>query len=161
MRKIALLTGVAGALFAAPVLAQDASAGMAPAPVQTQTAEPAQDGGVTLQPGADVHGQDGVRLGALEGVQVNDAGQQELTVRGDDGLLRAVSVAGFRVDDGDVFLSASLEDYLAGDVLNDPNQGQGDAAAPTPPPSVEPLPTEPLPTEPLPTEPEPIEPEAS
>ncbi len=85
MRKIALLTGVAGALLlATPALAQDAQ------PTQTPPAPaPSQ---VSLSPGQTVRGPDG-ELGKLEGVRVDAQGQQELTVRGADGQLRAVPLA--------------------------------------------------------------------
>lgn len=169
MRKIALLTGVAGILFAgAPALAQETTRPLAQDPIQQPAPAPSQDpaapqpssqqsdGGVTLQPGAVVRGEDGVQLGALEGVQVNDQGRQELTVRGADGLIRAVGLTGFRMENGEIHLAASLDDYLAGDVLSDPSLGEGDAA--TPPtlpeePTEEPIPDGQAPT-PVPDQPQ-------
>ena len=56
-----------------------------------------------IQPGADVKGSDGAVLGKLEGVQTV-AGAQQLKVRGSDGVLRGVSLAGLKQD-----LAASIK----------------------------------------------------
>jgi len=97
MRKIALLTGVAGAiLFAGSALAQEATP-PAPQTPPAQTPPAANPSQVSLTPGQTVRGPDG-ELGKLEGVQVNAEGQQELTVRGSDGQLRAVPLGGLQVN---------------------------------------------------------------
>jgi hypothetical protein len=130
MPKIALMTGVAGAiLFAGPLLggaalAQEASP---PAPqqtpptTQTPAASPSQ---VSLTPGQTVRGPDG-ELGKLEGIQVDAQGQQELTVRGADGQLRAVPLGGLQVNGSEVTVAWSLEQYQAAPAI------AGAAPAPT------------------------------
>lgn len=174
MRKIALLTGAAGALLiAGPVLAQEASPpGRSPVPEQTapQTSPaqtpPAQSmpatppteapaaqsqAPIALNPGATVRGNDG-ELGKLEGVRVNAEGQQELTVRGADGQVRAVPLGGLQVNGGEISVDTSLEQYQASPAI---------AAEPAPatPPAGEtapPVPTPPVPT--LPTDSQPTDP---
>ncbi len=118
MRKTALLTGVAGLfLMTAPAFAQDGAAahtsppatatppaaqlppGQAPAEAPP-AAEQHQPQSLTVQPGADVKGSDGLVLGRLEGTRHTPTGQ-ELTVRGTDGLLRGVPVSGGVRQDGE------------------------------------------------------------
>lgn len=117
IRKTALLTGIAGAmLFAAPALAQDAMSPM-PAPTQDPAAAtptpPAPAGTLQLQPGANVKGSDGTVLGKLEGVRNNDAGEQELTVRGSDGQLRGVPLGGLSQDGADVAVAWTTAEFSA------------------------------------------------
>ncbi len=131
IRKTVLLTGIAGAiLFAAPALAQDA---MSPTPVPDQnpvaTAAPqaAPSGALQLQPGTNVKGSDGSVLGKLEGVRSNDAGEQELTVRGTDGQLRGVPLGGLSQEGADVAVAWTTAEFTAAPTLS------ADAAASTPP----------------------------
>ncbi|MGH7026300.1 superoxide dismutase [Brevundimonas sp.] len=110
IRKTALLTGIAGAfLFAAPVLAQDATTPQTPEPAPAEAAA-AQPQSLTLTPGAAVKSTDGSELGKLVGAQ-NGASGQELTVRGADGAVRPVPVAGIRQDGADIIVNASLSDF--------------------------------------------------
>ena len=126
IRKTALLTGIAGAfLIAAPVLAQDATTPQTPEPA-TAEAPAAQPQSLTLTPGATVKSADGSELGKLVGAQAGASGQ-ELTVRGADGSVRAVPVAGIRQDGADIVVNASLSDFQAAAPV------AGDAPAPTPP----------------------------
>ncbi|WP_447911373.1 superoxide dismutase [Brevundimonas bullata] len=126
IRKTALLTGIAGAfLFAAPVLAQDATTSQTPEPAAAE-ATAAQPQSLTLTPGSTVKSADGSELGKLVGAQ-NGASGQELTVRGADGSVRAVPVAGIRQDGADIVVNASLSDFQAATLV------AGDAPAPTPP----------------------------
>lgn len=134
MRKIALLTGVAGALLlAGPTLAQEAT----PPAQEQQTppaAEAAASGNVTLSPGATVRGEGGAELGKLEGVQANADGSQSLTVRGSDGSLRAVPLDGFRMEGADVAVGFSLEQYNGAEVIpGEPPVPAEGAVPPTPP----------------------------
>jgi hypothetical protein len=115
IRKTALLTGIAGLMLtAAPAaFAQDT----APAPAQTPpapaAAPAAQPGTLSLQPGSDVKGSDGAVLGKLEGVRSNAAGAQELTVRGTDGQLRGVPLAGLKPEGAGVTVGWTLAEYTA------------------------------------------------
>lgn len=177
MRKIALLTGAAGALMiAGPVLAQEASPpGRNPVPEQTapqnaptQTppaqsmpatppaeapaAQSAQSQApIALNPGATVRGNDG-ELGKLEGVRVNAQGQQELTVRGADGQVRAVPLGGLQVNGGEISVETSLEQYQASPAIASEQAPAtppaGETAPPVPAPPVPTLPTEPQPSDP-------------
>lgn len=126
IRKTALLTGIAGAfLFAAPVLAQDATTPQTPEPAPAE-APAAQPQSLTLTPGATVKSADGSELGKLVGAQ-NGASGQELTVRGADGSVRPVPVAGIRQDGADIVVNASLSDFQAATPV------AGEAPAATPP----------------------------
>jgi hypothetical protein len=110
IRKTALLTGIAGAfLFAAPVLAQDATTPQTPEPAPAE-APAAQPQSLTLTPGATVKSADGTELGKLVGAQ-NGAAGQELTVRGADGSVRPVPVAGIRQEGDAIVVNASLADF--------------------------------------------------
>lgn len=112
IRKTALLTGIAGAfLIAAPVFAQDATTPQTPEPA-TAEAPAAQPQSLTLTPGATVKSADGSELGKLVGAQ-NGASGQELTVRGADGSVRPVPVAGIRQDGDAIVVNASLSDFQA------------------------------------------------
>ena len=146
IRKTVLLAGVAAALLtAAPALAQDAAAPAA-AP---QTAPAAAQGSLQLQPGASVKGSDGTVLGALEGVQNNAAGEQELTVRGSDGALRGVPLGGLRQEGADVVVGISSAEFSTFPVVEDAAPATTDGTAPTPSePGVTPAPTEPTTAEP-------------
>ena len=87
--KTAFLAGAAAVLMtSAPALAQDAPASATPA------APAAQPQSLTLTPGATVKGSDGAEIGKLVGAQNNASGEQELTVRGADGQVRAVPLPG-------------------------------------------------------------------
>ena len=126
IRKTALLTGIAGAfLIAAPAFAQDATTPQTPEPAQAEAA-PAQPQSLTLTPGATVKSADGSELGKLVGAQ-NGASGQELTVRGADGSVRPVPVAGIRQDGDAIVVNASLSDFQAAAPI------AGEAPAATPP----------------------------
>lgn len=113
LRKTALLAGAAGALLmTAPALAQDATAPQTPTAPAEQAA-PAAPQSLTLQPGATVRGSDGAELGKLEGARRNAAGQQELTVRGTDGQLRAVPLNGLTQQGSDVVVGWTAAEYQA------------------------------------------------
>lgn len=146
IRKTALLTGIAGALlFAAPVLAQGATMLQTPEPAPTEAAA-AQPQSLTLTPGAVVRSADGAELGKLVGVQ-NGASGQELTVRGADGAVRPVGLAGIRQDGAEIVVDATLSDFQAAAPISSeaPTEAAPDATPPT-------LPTEPDST-PTPDEP--------
>ena len=109
IRKTALLTGIAGALFiAAPAFAQDATTPQTPEPAPAEAAA-AQPQSLTLTPGSTVKGSDGAEIGKLVGVQ-NGANGQELTVRTTDGQVRPVPLAGIRQDGSDIVVDASASD---------------------------------------------------
>jgi hypothetical protein len=111
MRKTALLTGVAGLfLMTAPAFAQDSTAPQTPTPASPPAAEQPQS--LTLQPGATVRGPDGGELGKLEGVRQTPEGQ-ELTVRGPDGQLRGVPVAGISQQGADVAVAWNSSQFMA------------------------------------------------
>ncbi len=156
IRKTALLTSIAGLMLtAAPALAQEAMTPPAPTTTQTQpapTPTPAQPATLQLQPGSDVKGSDGIVLGKLEGARNNDAGEQELTVRGTDGQLKGVPLGGLRQDGAGVVVGWTSAEYTAAPAIAE------DAApteATTPPATDEPASdsaetetAEPAPTEP-------------
>lgn len=151
IRKTTLLTGIAATLLmGAPAFAQDA---MAPAPQDpaTQTppaAAPAQPGAIQLSPGASVKGSDGATLGTLEGVQNNASGEQELTVRGTDGQLRGVPLAGLTQQGADVVVGSTSAEFTAAPAIAD------DASAtPAPTPSSTPPASDDAITPPTPTDP--------
>ena len=127
--KTALLTGAAVLMLsAAPALAQDqmtppAPESQSPAP----TPAPAAPGTMQIQPGSDVKGSDGAVLGKLEGVQTV-AGAQQLKVRGADGVLRGVSLAGLKQDGAGVAVAATTAEFQAAPAINEPAP-----AAATPP----------------------------
>lgn len=130
IRKLALLAGVAG-LMAAPAMAQDAVPATPAAPAPT-----AQPQSLTLQPGASVTGSDGVRLGALEGARTNAAGQQELTVRGDDGQLRAVPLGGLRQEGQGVAVGWTSAEFTASPAITPDAGSSGQDASDTSPPDI-------------------------
>ena len=144
IRKTALLTGFAGAfLIAAPAFAQDATTPQTPEPAQAEAA-PAQPQSLTLTPGATVKSADGSELGKLVGAQ-NGASGQELTVRGADGSVRPVPVAGIRQDGDAIVVNASLSDFQAAAPIGGeapaeatPPADAADAAEPAQPPADEP-----------------------
>lgn len=129
--KTAFLAGAAAVLMtSAPALAQDAPASASP------EASAAQPQSLTLTPGATVKGSDGAEIGKLVGVQNNAAGEQELTVRGADGQVRAVPLPGIRQNGADVVVGWTVAEYQAAPVVS----GSTSPAAPTvepasPPPS--------------------------
>ena len=143
IRKTALLAGIAGLMLTAPAaFAQDATS--APAPAQTAPAAPAaQPGTLQLQPGSDVKGSDGSVLGKLEGVRSNAAGDQELTVRGADGQLRGVPLAGLKQEGAGVSVAWTTAEYTAAPAI----AGDAAAAAPAAAPASEA--TDPTATEPM------------
>lgn len=135
-RKIALLTGIAGAfLIAAPAFAQDAAQDAMtpqtpePAPAEAAAAQPQS---LTLTPGATVKGGDGGEIGKLVGVQ-NGASGQELTVRTADGQVRPVPLAGIRQDGADIVVDATASDVQSAAPIGDTAEPTPDAAADTPP----------------------------
>ena len=141
IRKTALLTGIAGAfLIAAPVFAQDATTPQTPEPA-TAEAPAAQPQSLTLTPGATVKSADGSELGKLVGAQ-NGASGQELTVRGADGSVRPVAVAGIRQDGDAIIVNASLSDFQAAAAIASEAPAEAtppaDAAEPTEAPADEP-----------------------
>ncbi|QTC87828.1 superoxide dismutase [Brevundimonas pondensis] len=144
IRKTALLTGIAGAfLIAAPAFAQDVTTPQTPEPAQAEAA-PAQPQSLTLTPGATVKSADGSELGKLVGAQ-NGASGQELTVRGADGSVRPVPVAGIRQDGDAIVVNASLSDFQAAAPIGGeapaeatPPADAADAAEPAQPPADEP-----------------------
>jgi len=172
IRKTALLTGIAGLMLtAAPAaFAQDATPAPAPAQEAAPVAPAAQPGTLTLQPGSDVKGSDGAVLGKLEGTRSN-AGAQELTVRGMDGQLRGVPLAGLKPEGTGVTVGWTLAEYTAAPAIpgaapdaasssapastEAPAQPAPDSASPEATPSTTEAPaTEPTPTEtPAPEEP--------
>lgn len=158
MRKTALLTGVAGLfLMTAPAFAQDSTAPQTPpAPAAAeQAAAPAPTQNLTLQPGSDVKGSDGVVLGKLDGARNTEAGQ-ELTVRGADGVLRGVPVSGgVRQDGAGVAVGWTSAQFSAAAAIEDEATPASDDAAPAEPaaPSEGSMPTEPGATEPTPMTP--------
>lgn len=168
MRKTALLTGVAGLLLmTAPAFAQDAAMQTPPAPAAatqpapaTATPPAAEPQNLTLQPGSDVKGSDGAVLGKLEGARNTEAGQ-ELTVRGPDGQLRGVPVAGgVRQDGAGVAVGWTSAQFSAAAAIEGEATPASDDAAPaetdpaeTEAPSDSTMPTEPGATAPTPTTP--------
>lgn len=126
-RKTSLLTAIAGSLLmAVPAVAQDP---MSP-PTQTPPAgTPEPSGTLQLQPGTNVRGADGAVLGRLEGVRTNDAGEQELTVRGSDGQVRAVPLGGLRQEGADVAVAWSTAEFQAAPAI----AGDADATPGAPP----------------------------
>ena len=139
MRKTALLTGVAGLfLMTAPAFAQDSTAPQTQEPAPAAAAAAAQPAAeqptLTLQPGSDVKGSDGTVLGQLEGARNTEAGQ-ELTVRGADGQLRGVPVAGGVRQDGEgVAVGWTSAQFAAAPSITDSATDVADpAAAPMPP----------------------------
>lgn len=144
IRKTALLTGIAGAfLIAAPAFAQDVTTPQTPEPAQAEAA-PAQPQSLTLTPGATVKSADGSELGKLVGAQ-NGASGQELTVRGADGSVRPVPVAGIRQDGDAIVVNASLSNFQAAAPIGGeapaeatPPADAADAAEPAQPPADEP-----------------------
>lgn len=136
--KTALLTGAAVLMLsAAPALAQDQMTPPAPAtqnPAPTPAPAPAAPGTMQIQPGSDVKGSDGAVLGKLEGVQTV-AGAQQLKVRGSDGVLRGVSLAGLKQDGAGVAVAATTAEFQAAPAINEPAP-----AAATPPAADEPTP---------------------
>lgn len=153
MRKTALLTGVAGLfLMTAPAFAQDSTVPQTPSdqipaaqtPAASETgqqpageAQSAQPQQLTLQPGAVVRGSDGAELGRLEGVR-NGAAGQELTIRGSDGQLRAVSTTGIRQDGDAVVVGSSSGEFQSSPAITDgeaqePQTNSPDPATPATP----------------------------
>lgn len=161
--KTALLTGIAGVmLMAGPALAQEAASGQMP-PAETQTqppaGPPAQPGTLQLQPGSDVKGSDGATLGKLEGVRQNEAGDQELTVRGGDGQLRGVPLGGLRQDGVGVVVDWTAADYRAAtSITGDAPDPTPAAPSPTESPTAEPTASDDAPVDPA--APPPVEPQA-
>lgn len=137
IRKTALMTGIAGLMLtAAPAaFAQDAQPTPAPtpAPAEAPAAAPAQSPGtLTLQPGSDVKGSDGAVLGKLEGVRSN-AGAQELTVRGADGQVKGVPLAGLKPEGTGVSVGWTLAEFTAAPAIpGAPDAASSSAPASTP-----------------------------
>ena len=126
--KTAFLAGAAAVLMtSAPALAQDAPASTPP------EASAAQPQSLTLAPGATVKGSDGAEIGKLVGVQNNTAGEQELTVRGADGQVRAVPLPGIRQDGADVVVGWTVAEYQAAPAVSGSTSPAAPAAEPTSP----------------------------
>jgi len=139
MRKTALLTGVAGLLLmTAPAFAQDSTAPQTPPPAEAPAEQPQN---LTLTPGAEVKGSDGAVLGNLEGARNTPAGQ-ELVVRGADGQLRGVAVAGgVRQEGAGVAVGVTSAQFSSAPPIAD--EAAAPAAEPAaPPPAAEPQPTD-------------------
>jgi hypothetical protein len=140
MRKTALLTGVAGLfLMTAPAFAQDGTAPQTQEPAPAAAAAAAQPAAeqptLTLQPGSDVKGSDGTVLGQLEGARNTEAGQ-ELTVRGTDGQLRGVPVAGGVRQDGEgVAVGWTTAQFAAAPAITDPAADVAEPASTMTPPA--------------------------
>lgn len=149
MRKTALLTGVTGLLLmTAPAFAQDSMAPQTPPPFTGAAAGPvAERPTLTLQPGSDVKGADGMVLGQLEGARNTGAGQ-ELTVRGADGLLRGVPVSGGVAQDGaGVAVGWTSVQFSAAPSITDATSDVAEpAAGPAPDASIMSPPVAPAPT---------------
>ena len=148
--KTAVLAGAAAAILTTvPAMAQDAP----PAAAAPAEAAPAPQS-LTLTPGATVRGGDG-ELGKLEGVQSNASGQQELTVRGADGQVRAVPLAGIRQEGSDVVVAYTKAEFDAAAPV--PGAAPPPAATPAlpsaPPSTMPPAPTESEATDPATVEP--------
>lgn len=128
MRKTALLSGVAGLLLVtAPAFAQDGTAPQTPPsatppaatpPAETPQAQPAPAPTLSLTPGAAVRGPDG-QLGVLVGARTHE-GRQQLTVRGEDGTVRAVPIDGIRQDGQDVVVDFTLEQFGSAEAVAQP-----------------------------------------
>ncbi|MEG1451625.1 superoxide dismutase [Brevundimonas sp.] len=109
IRKAALLYSMTGAMMiAAPALAQEQPQDMATPPAPAEAAAAPQS--LTLNPGATVKSADGSELGKLVGAQ-NGANGQELTVRGADGIVRAIALNGIRQEGSDIVVNATLSDF--------------------------------------------------
>ena len=163
MRKTALLTGVAGLLLmTAPAFAQDSTAPQTQEPAPAAAAAAAQPAAeqptLTLQPGSDVKGSDGTVLGQLEGARNTEAGQ-ELTVRGADGQLRGVPVAGGVRQDGEgVAVGWTSAQFAAAPSITDSAADVAEPAAPPMPDQTGAAPTPPtLPPAADPADPAPVE----
>ena len=133
-RKTTLLTaaavlalGAAPAL-AAPSLAQDTP----PADAQSATPPAAGQGSLTLQPGSEVKGADGAVLGKLEGV-TTIAGTQQLTVRGDDDVVRGVPLSGLQPDGAGVKVAMTSAEFQASAPVPETPSTQPNPPAPQPP----------------------------
>lgn len=109
IRKAALLYSMTGAMMiAAPAFAQEQPQDMATPPAPAESTAAPQS--LTLNPGATVKSADGSELGKLVGAQ-NGANGQELTVRGADGVVRAVALNGIRQEGSDIVVGATLSDF--------------------------------------------------
>lgn len=153
IRKTALLASVATLFIAAPALAQEAPADAmtAPAPAgvpQSQstptastsaeaTAEAtAEPQALRLTAGSNVTSSDGIVLGQLQGAQTNASGEQELTVKGSDGQIRAVPLNGLRQEGEGVVVGWSQAEFNAAtpmtpDASDNASNVSGEAAEPT------------------------------
>ena len=171
MRKTALLSGVAGLfLVSAPAFAQESTAPQTP-PASTMTPPPAtapqtppattppaatapsagqppaQAPTMSLSPGMTVRGSDGAELGKLENARQTASGQ-ELLVRGADGVLRGVPVAGIRQDGDAVVVGWTSAQFGAAAAVAEPAPAAPaepgvTPAAPVTPPAAPPAATPP------------------
>lgn len=158
MTRNALFVGAAlAAILSAPALAQDA---MAPAqdPAAVPPAAEAQaEQTLTLQPGAPVVGSDGSALGTLEGVSTGDDGQQQLTVRGSDGQIRGVPVAGISQQGANIAVGWTSAEFASAEIIAEGDAGVTPAPAPEAPATdAAPEAEAPLPTDPSTSAPEPM-----
>lgn len=150
-RKTALLTAAAVlAVSTAPALAstlvqdpaaQTPPAQTQPAPASAAPAQTPQDpGSLTLQPGAEVEASDGAVLGKLEGVITVD-GAQQLTVRGADGVVKGVPLAGLQPSGAGVSVGMTAAEFQAAAAV------EAEASSPAASPSEPQLPAEEAPAE--------------
>jgi hypothetical protein len=136
IRKTALLTATAIALFAAPALAQEADMS---APAQPEATAQAEG---SVVPGAQVQASDGTLLGVLEGATTDATGQQALAVRTEDGSLKTVPMAGASLSDGAVVTAWTEAEFDAA-LSVDGSTAEASATAPAQPTQAQPNPTEP------------------
>lgn len=130
--KTSLLTAAAFlALGAAPALAQDM-----PTQDTPPASQPAAPGALTLQPGSDVKGSDGAVLGKLEGV-TTVSGAQQLSVRGADGVVRGVPLAGLQPDGAGVKVGMTSAEFQAAAAVPEDPAAQPNPPAPQPTPQPE------------------------
>ncbi|KQS57504.1 hypothetical protein ASG17_01955 [Brevundimonas sp. Leaf363] len=146
IRKTALLATVATLFIAAPALAQEEPAeamttpAEATAPAMPETAAPAAtpapQAALSLTAGSNVTSSDGIVLGQLQGAQTNASGDQELTVKGTDGQIRAVPLNGLRQEGEGVVVGWSQAEFKAAtpmtpDASDNASNVAGEADEPT------------------------------
>lgn len=128
-RKTSLLTAAAFvALGAAPALAQDVPPQDPPSATNPATPQ----GSLTVQPGSEVKGSDGVVLGRLEGVTTID-GVQQLTVRGADGIVRGAPLAGLQPEGAGVKVGMTSTEFQAAAPVPEDPSARPNPPAPQPP----------------------------
>lgn len=125
IRKTAFICGIAVTVLSAPSAqagyeqqAIVGSGGLAVAIGASlqAVAETARGRRLVLMPGTTIRSRNGSELGTLVGVR-NVTGRQELTVRGDDGTVRAVAIDGIHLRAGEVIVNATYTDFLDGEAV--------------------------------------------